>query len=798
MKKNISINISGIIFHIEEDGYDALKKYLDSINRYFSTFEDSSEILADIESRIAEIFLSRLNEGKQVITQEDVTALVATMGSVRDFQAAEEQESAAGQTQETPRSEYRSQQEKSYVPPQQKKFLRDQKRKILGGVCAGLGNYFDVDPVWIRLLFAFLTLAYGVILLVYVVLWIAIPGSFDLDEPQIDKKLFRNPDKKVLGGVAGGVSAYFNIDVAVVRLIFIILTFFGGLGFFAYIVLWIVLPEARSITDKMQMQGEPVTLSNIETNIKKNLDVKEGEEESMLVKIILFPFRAIAWVLNNLAKILSPVAEVIRVGIGILITVVGLSLVVAVVAAGGVVFGIMATSSGWYSFDEISLPMEAIKQLVPGFTIFMAFVGGVIPGLIIVLLGVSVIAKRIIFNAATGWTLFILFFLSIAVLSISIPKIALGFKEHGEYKTEQVFESSAKTLVLKLHETGMDDYDAVTLTLEGYEGDYAKLVQVFESKGKTKKDAIENAQLVTYSVDQNDSLLTFDSNVAFKEDAIFRAQKLKLTLYLPYNKPFIMEDDFYQLLNQYIEPDNRSGKTWMINDNRRLECLDCPAPSIEELDEWDIKTGEDWEEERSSGTLIDFKEVEISGIFDLTIRQGNRYSVELTGPSAEKDKYRISRLGKTLVIEYDDGGKFDWNRNPIRMDEVRIAITMPELDKLELSGAGKASIRDFTEDEMRIKMLGAIKAKGKINARDLALYLSGASELALEGEGSALDAKVLGASKLNAYDYRAKNGLVEANGASKANVNITGRLEIIESLASKVSYKGNPSEVIKD
>jgi hypothetical protein len=67
MKKNISINISGIIFHIEEDGYDQLKAYLESINRYFSTFDDSLEIIADIETRIAELFLSKLKEGKQVI-----------------------------------------------------------------------------------------------------------------------------------------------------------------------------------------------------------------------------------------------------------------------------------------------------------------------------------------------------------------------------------------------------------------------------------------------------------------------------------------------------------------------------------------------------------------------------------------------------------------------------------------------------------------------------------------------------------------------------------------------------------
>ena len=90
MKKNISINISGIIFHIEEDGYDKLKKYLDTINSYFSTYEDSEEIIADIEGRIAEIFLGKLTEGKQAVTAKDVAVLIKTMGSVADFEALEE------------------------------------------------------------------------------------------------------------------------------------------------------------------------------------------------------------------------------------------------------------------------------------------------------------------------------------------------------------------------------------------------------------------------------------------------------------------------------------------------------------------------------------------------------------------------------------------------------------------------------------------------------------------------------------------------------------------------------------
>jgi len=293
MKKNISINISGIIFHIEEDGYESLRKYLDSINRYFGSFEDSSEILSDIESRIAEIFLSRLNEGKQVITLEDVNGLIATMGNVNDFKAAEEQEIG----NESPKAEHSRQESKtrqSASDTAHKKLFRDEKRKILGGVCAGLGHYFSVDPVWPRVLFALLVLgSYGGLFLAYIILWIVIPNSTELPDDASIKKMYRDPEKKVLGGVASGVAAFFGVDVTVIRVLFIVFAFLGGLGLLLYIILWIALPEAKSITEKMEMQGEPVTLSNIESTVKKSLNEKE-EEESTLAKIVLFPFRLMA------------------------------------------------------------------------------------------------------------------------------------------------------------------------------------------------------------------------------------------------------------------------------------------------------------------------------------------------------------------------------------------------------------------------------------------------------------------------------------------------------------------------
>ena len=336
MKKNISINISGIIFHIEEDGYEVLKKYLDSINKYFSSFEDSSEILSDIESRIAEIFLGKLSEGKQVITVEDVNSLVTTMGSVNDFKAAEEQEFTQTETSGQGSPQPETERPKSeYARAAGKSLHRDQKRKILGGVCAGLGHYFNVNAVWVRLFFALLTFAWGFGLLVYIIMWIALPGSDTLEDDPVNRKLFRDTERKVIGGVSGGLAAYFGIDIVVVRVLFVLFAFLGGFGLVTYIVLWIATPEAVTITDKMEMQGEPVTLSNIESNLKKNLNLKE-DEENVFVKIILFPFRLIGMILMGLGKLIHPLLEVVRVAIGVFITFFGLSLVVTVIITTGI------------------------------------------------------------------------------------------------------------------------------------------------------------------------------------------------------------------------------------------------------------------------------------------------------------------------------------------------------------------------------------------------------------------------------------------------------------------------------
>ena len=793
MKKNISINISGIIFHIEEDGYDSLRKYLDSINRYFGSFEDSSEILSDIESRIAEIFLSKLNEGKQVITLDDVNSVMATMGNVNDFKAAEEQEFLMDDQPKATRDSSRA----SSAPPVNKKLLRDQRRKILGGVCAGLGHYFNIDPVWPRVLFALLVLgSYGGLFVAYIILWIVLPASESIEEEPSVKKMYRDPEKKVIGGVASGVAAFFGGDLTLIRILFLITAFVGGLGFLLYVILWIALPEAKTITEKMEMEGEPVTLSNIESSVKKNLNEK-GEEESTFTKIVLFPFRMIAAVINALGSALGPIAkvlfDVVRVFVGIIFVMIGLSLVFSVLASFGVFFGILSThilpESWGGDLQGLSLPMEAIRNTFPLWIVVFAFIVVLVPCLTFLLIGSSIMAKRSITPSAVSWTLAGLFFIGVLVVGLTIPRIIYSFKEDGEYKVERVFYLANKTPVIRVKEIGLDDYRVTDLSLKGYDGKEIKLVQRFTAQGSTRKSGIENAQMVDYRVNQIDSVLEFDSNITFKKNAKFRAQRLDMDLFIPYNQPFVVDENAWRLLSenyrQWEYSETNKTQTWKLTE-KGLVCLTCPERKKSELglhenDQYGFK---------------DFNEIDVTGIFDLIIKQGENYSVELDGNDREKKRYKVNLSGETLEIDYETRNKTFWKNNISAEDRVTITIILPNLKKLKVKGAGELKMRDFDERDMEISLLGAMVGEADIKVQNLSLDFAGPIVFELDGNGHFLQAEITKMAQLKASQYEVADAVIEAKEMGRVRVNATATLEMDTDVLSSIKYQGNP-EVIK-
>ena len=807
MKKNISINISGIIFHIEEDGYEKLKKYLESINEYFSSFDDSGEIVADIESRIAEIFLSKLNEGKQVITAEDVDSLVATMGSIKDFQAVEETEEEKVKVEEPVAKEKEEKKTEDSSQAQPRKLYRDSSRKLLGGVCSGIAHYFAIDPLWIRLLFIllaadiFFSHSLGVLIVIaYIILWIILPTSDNLEEDTKMKKMYRNPEDRVLGGVSSGIAAYFGADVTVIRLLFVLSIFVGGAGLIAYLILWIILPEAKSITDKVQMTGEPVTLENIESNIKKSLKVDEGEEaeESTLTKIILFPFRLLAMIIKGLGKILGPllqfIIEAARIILGLILVLTGISFIFALFVSLGIVLGLVSGGGGYLTWWDF--PYEIISEAFPSWAVVMAFVASFIPALLITLLGLSVIAKAKVVNATVGWTLFGIWLISLIMLSFTVPKIIYDFRAEGDFEQTEEFSIRARSIHLGLAETGMDDYDFTHLDLKGYDGEDIRLVKEFRAFGSSRRDAIENAQMVTYTVNVEDSILLFDSNFRFKPDAKFRFQELDMTLYIPYGQEFTISDDMRHILRYYTI--SRHGYYYyQMEDNRwvynpsGLECLTC-FDSEEKARERSEDIRKSYEESfRVRGyyeelDFSDFSNIVITGISETNIIQGDEFRVVVNGNKEDVSELQFVQDGNELRISLErellQGGS---NRN-----RTKVIIGMPELSNLELNGATKAWIRGFDEDRVSFELNGASEADVDIDSYEVDIQLSGASKLTIAGNGHELEADLSAASSLDAYEFRVDDARVDASVASSAKVYVRENLEINASMASDIKYRG--------
>ncbi|MDN3668441.1 PspC domain-containing protein [Echinicola jeungdonensis] len=608
MKKNISINISGILFHIEEDGYYQLKNYLESINKHFSHYEDNQEIIRDIENRIAEIFLSNLKNNKQVITAENVKNLIEKMGTIADFKAAEEREEQSTHQEHEENEFY-----KYITPPHQeagkgyKKLCRLENSKILGGVCAGIAHYLAIDPLWTRLIallllfsgwFSFsdfdlftwgwnISFSFGWwAVIAYILLWIILPVSYEVPEEKNIKKLYRNPDDRVIGGVSSGLAAYFNIDVIWTRLGFVGMTFLGGSGFVLYIILWIITPMAKSITERIQMKGGEITLSNIESTIIKHRQPTTEKKESKTRKILIAPFRFLGKVINAIGKALGPfgrfVLEVFRVLFGVIVFLAGLFITLLPFAFLGAYFEFFTNDNFRYMVDAV--PGEMLSEILPVWLALALSVAVLIPGIVLTLLGISVLVKRSLIETRFGMAAFALWLISLMVCAFQIPKTVSQFSQRGTYVKETRLKIPENILILETREQDQfnSELGQVNLTLQGTPSDQFTLKQNFTSLGESEEAAINHARNIQYEYVLRDSVLTFDKYFEFPAMAKFRGQRISQTLQIPYNRPFVMDKSLISIIHQtlysngYKLKDVHYQNYWVFNENGLL-CLTCSS-----------------------------------------------------------------------------------------------------------------------------------------------------------------------------------------------------------------------------
>jgi len=341
MKKTLNVNLNGRVFTIDEDAYRLLESYLSNLRIYFRKEDGCAEIINDFEARIEELFSEKTQQGYQVITLEHVEEVIARVGKPTDFERSEENEKEK-QTQSTTTEKAK------------KKFFRNTDNKVLGGVCSGIATYFDWNVAVLRIALIFLPFIFS---------------SF---------KIFSS--FYFFGHVAGSI---------------------WGWIIPAYIIAWIIIPAARTVEQKLQMNGEPTTVENIGKMVANQTTPKVDQESKGCI--------------SGFADMIVAVIKVFFIGLGCLIAIPYLFvLFVVIIVLIAVFFGVGGGIIGALPFFlTANHPLLAI---ITGIIVLC------IPVFAMIYLIVAYFAKWKPMNQPVKWALLITWVLALIVFLFS------GFK----------------------------------------------------------------------------------------------------------------------------------------------------------------------------------------------------------------------------------------------------------------------------------------------------------------------------------------------------------------------------------
>ncbi|UCH14357.1 MAG: PspC domain-containing protein [Bacteroidales bacterium] len=533
MKKAVQINIGGRYFHIDEDAYQVLNEYLDSLRAHFEKEkEGGSEIIEDIEQRMTELFTNRLTDSKQVISIEDVREVIKILGRIEDFEFIDE----ANESGEEEEEEEKEEGEGEEKGEKETTFKRKENRR-----------------------------------------------------------LYRDPDNSYLGGVAGGLGAYFNIDPLWIRLVFVALIFANGFGVILYFILWVIVPKARTTAQKLQMKGEPVTIQNIEKSIsdeyhkvKRNIHKIKDSEKFQKTQDVFSD------ILNGIGLLFKALVKLIIYIIGIAFIIAGFILIVGL----GISF---FTRFNW--FDTIHWPQINFPDLSQIFIdpvnfnlmticiIILVFV----PLLALIYGGIKLIFNiraKSVFLRATALTAWILALILLITL-VFIEGENFAFEASGS-STHSIKDDNYSTLYLDMKER-YDLYQGITVysifdfdiyynrsdekilgkpeldIVRGYKDNPQLTIKKY-TRNVSMQNADSYLDKLEYEWEQNDSILFFDHYYALDKEQKWRFPKVELILKIPEDQVIHISEGMEDILDDvdnmdFYSEDDMVGKSWIMTRN---------------------------------------------------------------------------------------------------------------------------------------------------------------------------------------------------------------------------------------
>ncbi|MEO6219806.1 MAG: PspC domain-containing protein [Ginsengibacter sp.] len=631
MKKVININFQGSVVPIEETSYELLKQYTDSLRLYFANEEGRDEIINDIESRISELFQEKLKNGSTCITDDDVNVIFKNIGRPEDFEEAE------SGTKKTTTAEGPENYQYTRFGTKSKRLYRDDNNKILGGVCSGIAAYLGIDPVIVRVLF----IISGIGFLAYIFLWIFVPGSNVLVNGA-RKRLYRNPDAKIIGGVCSGIGSYFNVNAWIPRVFFLIpfITFFfrwGHIGpltfpnflsfsfspgaFIIYIILWLVIPEAKTTSEKLEMKGEKVDLNSIKNSVVQEMKgvqervskmgeemgTKAKERSGEFGKEVHYAATRTSGAIGNIIVTLFKIFAYTILGC------IALALIIAL-------FSLAIVSIGLFPLKDFVLTDGWQSLLAWGTLIF--FIGVPVIGIITFI--IRRIAKTKSHNRVIRYSFLGLWFLGIICFVSLLVSVGHDFRRTSSANEEKVILENAGVNSLEVNSLTYNRYNRsntwfrlepfatfdddtayignVRIRIEKSNTDSFKVGVMKMCNGNTRRNADTLASLINYTIFQKDSLLMMDKAIPINTTDKFRNQSVMVILYVPVGKrikinknldysrnirvhgPFFNDDNWYSWEDDDF--DFQYGVEYIMQENGLYTLTGIPANDYKNNNDW--------------------------------------------------------------------------------------------------------------------------------------------------------------------------------------------------------------------
>ena len=556
MNKTVNINLAGVFFHIDEDAYLKLSRYLEAIKRSFTDSQGRSEIISDIEARIAELFSERIQNEKQVVGIKLVDEVITIMGQPEDYLVDDE----IFEDEPQPRQSYSSR--------TTKKLFRDTVNSYIGGVAAGLSHYFGIDAIWMRLLWILLTIGSGgTFILIYLIFWALVPEAVTTAEKLTmtgDPVNITNIEKKIKDGIDTVSEKVRNVD--------------------------------------LKKHGEKIKegIDSVSDNISETVKNVDFQKQGNKLKSSSQNF------FDTLGTIIMFFLKVITKFIGVILIIVGISTLISLIVA---FFTVGITDAVHFpgmdfidAANSANIPLWLISMLI-----FFA-IG--IPFFFVFYLGLKILVNNLksIGNIAK-FTLLGIWLMAIIGLFVIGVKQATEHAFDAKFMVKEQLDVTAND-TLKINMVSDSNYDGyyyrrnnnyrlvedengrtiissnIRLVVRSTKDSLASMVIEKQSRGSSYDIARNRAKNINYSYALNDGKLDLSSYLTTDIENKFSEQEVMVILYVPEGTVIYADDNTYSFhrnssyYNDILDNGMEEQYLKIIEDG--TECLDC---EIEEEDE---------------------------------------------------------------------------------------------------------------------------------------------------------------------------------------------------------------------